>query len=307
VRAVPDPEPAVREAAWAALDPAEDELAIPLLGDALGAAEERAGADATRARLLHALRGIAERAGGPVALPADAIARAAAATDQYVRAAAVRLGAHLPDRARAHELVLAGLGDDEGWVRESAARGAAEAFGPPDRPVLPRVQEALAAAREDPTRLALLRALAAIAARPAAGDGGMTGLAQAMLTSDDAGVRAAALLLVGVCATEGSRELALDLGRLLGDAHEEIRQAAARLLGDLAPAGCAELLAPLEAAVAAPASTPPFRRALACAARRLRLPAALPLLRRLTEDADLGVARAAAEALADLAEAAESC
>src|SRR5262249_31216731 len=83
--------------------------------------------------------------------------------------------------ARAGELVLAELEDDEGWVRESAAHGAAEGFGPGDRPALTILSDALAFAREDPTRLNLLRALAAICAHPAAEDWALVGTARGML------------------------------------------------------------------------------------------------------------------------------
>src|SRR5262249_31216729 len=89
VSALADADAHVREAAWKALDPADDELAIPLLTKIV---ESARGAD-PRAMALHALRTIAARAGGPVALPAEAIAFAARDPDRFVRRAAARADA----------------------------------------------------------------------------------------------------------------------------------------------------------------------------------------------------------------------
>src|SRR5262249_34166972 len=147
VSALADGDSHVREAAWKALDPADDELAIPLLTRIV---ESSRGPD-PRAMALHALRAIAARADGPGALPAEVITFAAKDPDRYVRAAAARAAAFLPDRSGARDLVIAALDDDEGWVRESAAHGAAEGFGPNDRPALPQLCDALAFAREDAT------------------------------------------------------------------------------------------------------------------------------------------------------------
>ncbi|HJZ86658.1 MAG TPA: HEAT repeat domain-containing protein [Polyangia bacterium] len=293
LHALADADAHVREAAWQALDPADDELAIPVLAAALAA-----GGPVPRAQALHALREIATRAGGPVALPADAIAAAAADPDKFVRAAAARLGAWLLDRARAHSIVLGALADDDAWVRESAARGAGEAFGRADKKVRAALVDALAFAREDATRLGLLRALARLAQEPAPEDAGMVGLARALLASADDGVRAAALLLLGVIAREPDPGLCADLAARLSDARAEIQAGAARLLGDLAPAGSGSLLPALtEAARSADANV---RRSVAAAARRIGTRAAEPLLRRLATDSDLQVAAAAASALSEL-------
>jgi HEAT repeat protein len=294
VFALADADAHVREAAWKALDPADDELAIPLLSKIV---ESARGAD-PRAMALHALRAIAVRADGPVALPAEAIALAAKDPDRFVRAAATRAAAFLPDRARAQALVVVGLEDDEGWVRESAAHGAAEAMGPSDRPALAALCDALAFARENATRLHLLRALVAICARPAPEDRGLVGIARGMLAASDPGVRAAALLLVGTIAPQGDSGLCDDLASRLADGREEIRAAAARLLADLAPAGHTQLLPALEAAL--PKADPPTRRAIARVLRRMGGRETEPLLRRLSEDPEISVARAAAEALSEL-------
>jgi len=294
VVALADSDAHVREAAWKALDPADDELAIPLLTQIV---ESSRGPD-PRAMALHALRAIAARAGGPVALPASAIAFASKDPDRYVRAAAARAAAFLPDRSRARELVIPALDDDEGWVRESAAHGAAEGFAPIDRPALPQLCDALAFAREDATRLHLLRALASICARPAAEDRSLVGIARGMLSASDAGVRAAALLLVGTIAPEGDSALCDDLAIRLSDERPEIRGASARLLADLAPQGRTQLIAKLEAAVAQ--GDPPMRRSIARALRRIGGRATEPLLRQLSQDPEIAVARAAAEALSEL-------
>ena len=294
VAALADTDAHVREAAWKALDPDDDELAIPLLTKIV---ESSRGPD-PRAMALHALRAIAARADGPVALPADAIAFAAKDPDRFVRAAAARAAAFLPDRNRAREIVLAALDDDEGWVRESAAHGAAEGFGPADRPTLAGLTDALAFAREDATRLHLLRALAAICARPAPEDRSLCGVARGMLSATDAGVRASALLLIGTISPEGDSALADDLARLLRDPHAEIRGAAASLLADLAPADRTQLIPALEGAIAE--GDPPVRRAIARALRRIGGRATEPLLRKLSQDTEIAVARAAAEALSEL-------
>src|SRR5262249_1905331 len=160
-------------------------------------------------------------------------------------------------------------------------------------------RQALAAAAEDSTRLQLLRALAAMCAQPAVGDAAMVGMARAFLHSPDDGVRAAALLLIGVIAADCDAGLADDLAARLEDGRIEVRAAAARLLGDLAPSGHTALWEPLARAARA-TEEPGFRRAIIAAARRIGTRAAEPLLRQLADDADLGVARAAAQALSEL-------
>jgi HEAT repeat protein len=302
--ALVDPAVEVRDAAWQALDLPADELAIPTLtrilrlcgcpGDTARPSTPPATTCATLA--LHALRERAEHAHTPLALPEPAIASAAAAPDAHLRAAGARLAAFLPDRPRAHSLVLSALDDDHPWVRESAARGAARAFTPRDAPILAELLAALAASREDGTRLALLHALGRVLQLPLPSEGDLSGSARAFLRAGDPGVRAAAVTLLAVVARQPDRNLVDDLMPLLDDHEDAIRRGAARLLGDLAPAGH-ERLVPALARAAARGDVVVVRSVIAAAAR-IATATARDLLVSLARGEDLALARAAARALA---------
>lgn len=266
-----DPEASTRRAAAETLGQIGVVEALPHLEALLA---ERATGDDLRAVALHAIAAIVRRTPTPDTLSpslSDRLRAELAASDRFVRAAAAvaLLSAQEPDRV---DLIERALDDDDEWVRASASRTLAQVATPIDRPLAPRLLDALARTVEPEGQLSLLLALSRILDLPTAEDCTVAlGPLSFFLQSESREIRteAAALVarLVGVAPDPPPFE-----GSLLQD-----------------------LLAVLEEAPAIP-----LVRAVALVARRGNAALPVPALRKLLLGRDAALAREAAEALGRL-------